>query len=54
MKMRYVMGRIYWILGRCYYCGHTKSDHLPDKIQECKHRKCDCFGWDDGPYHLEG
>ena len=53
MKMRYVMGRIYRLLGRCYYCGHTEADHLNDKIRECKRYKCDCFGWDEGPYALQ-
>lgn len=53
MRLRSIMGRIYQALGRCYYCGHRKVDHLPQKIRECKHRACDCFGFDAGPVWAE-
>lgn len=54
MTRRTLMGKLYRFLGRCYYCGHREEVHKVDKIRECRHRHCDCFGWDEGPEHLEG
>ena len=32
----------------CDDCFHAESEHLPEKIRECKHSGCDCFGFNDG------